>query len=82
MGIAPVPGIRGVGPANTTLVEREVEPAFAMDRSERMQDDAYKGSQESAERGMEEEDSDPAKDLSADETPIASYPDARVNFFA
>jgi hypothetical protein len=44
------------------MLESEVSPALAVDRSDRMTDDAYKKSGEEAERGMEEEASDPMED--------------------
>jgi hypothetical protein len=82
MGIAPIPGIRETGPAKAPFSEREVEPAFALTRTDRMQEDAYQGGQESEERGMEE-DSEPAEDSNTDETAsIPSDPNSRVSFFA
>ncbi len=82
MGIPPIPRIRGVGPTNSPLVEREIQPAFALDRSDRMKDDAFKGSRDSAERGMEE-DSEPAEDSNTDETASTpSDPNIRVSLFA
>ncbi len=82
MGIPPIPRIRGVGSVDSPLLEREIRPAFALDRSERMKDDAYQGSRDSAERGMEE-DSEPAADSNTDETSSTpSDPDIGVSLFA
>jgi hypothetical protein len=81
MGIAPIPGIRETSPAKAPVSEREVEPAFALTRSDRLQEDAYEGGQESAEHGLEE-DSEP-EDSNADETAlIPSDPNTRISFFA
>jgi hypothetical protein len=81
MGISPIPGIGGLGSANALPAEREVEPAVALTRSERLEDDAYQGNPE--DRGMEEEDSEPAEGANANEShPIAGDSNTRVNFFA
>jgi hypothetical protein len=83
MGIAPIPGLRGVDPATATDAEREVEPALALTRCDRMQEDAYHGKQEDAERGLEEEDSEPAADVKTDENlPVPGDPNIRISFFA
>lgn len=82
MGIAPVPGLCGVGPANATRIVHEVEPALALTRCDRMQEDAYQGNDKNAERGMEEEDSETAEDRNADETLLVNGdPNIRVSFF-
>jgi hypothetical protein len=82
MGIAPIPGLCGVGPANATHAEREVGPALALTRCDRMREDAYPGNQEGAERGMEEEDSEPAEDGKADENLLVpSDQNIRISFF-
>jgi hypothetical protein len=81
MGIAPIPGIRGAGPASGSLAEREVEPPLALTRSDRMQEDAYQGSQQSADRGMEEEDAETTEDANVDE-PRTTTDDSHVSFFA
>jgi hypothetical protein len=48
-----------------------------------MQDDAYQGSPQSTERGMEEEGAEAAEDLNAGETsPIPGDANNRVSFFA
>ena len=84
MGIGPIPGIRGLGPSTTPIIEREIEPPFALDRPGRMGDDAYKGSSESAERGMEEEESEPSESTTDDAATETSHDEAKsaVNFFA
>jgi hypothetical protein len=83
MGIASIPGLCGVGPANATRTEHEVEPTLALTRCDRMQEDAYQGNHNDAERGMEEEDSEPAEDGNADETLLVNGdPSIRVSFFA
>ncbi|WP_348261869.1 hypothetical protein P8935_18945 [Telmatobacter sp. DSM 110680] len=83
MGIVPIPGLCGVSPENATRTEREVEPALALTRCDRMEEDAYQGNHEGAERGMEEEDSEPAEDRNADESLRADGdPNIRVSFFA
>ena len=83
MGISPIPGIGGLGSANALPAEREVEPAVALTRSERLEDDAYQDNRESEDRGMEEEDSEPAEGANANEShPIAGDSNTRVNFFA
>lgn len=61
MELRPISGIRGIS-AVRGMLESEVSPALAVDRSDRMTDDAYKKSGEEAERGMEEEASDPMED--------------------
>lgn len=83
MGISSIPGILGTGPANAPHTEREVEPAFELTRSNRMQEDDYHGNQESAERGMEEEDTELDESANSDET-LSNTEDSdnRVNFFA
>jgi hypothetical protein len=84
VGIARIPGIRGIGPANAPLVEREVPPPFALDRSDRMGDDAYNGSGEGAERGLEEADSAAAEEASDDSetSSVPGDPTGGVSFFA
>lgn|GEM_PF-4243730 len=84
MGLSPIPSISGVGPARAPNMEREVEPPFALYRSGRMGDDAYKGSGETAERGMEEEESE-SSDATNDEAATEKALDGvrtGVNFFA
>ena len=54
MELSPVSGIRGLA-AVKDKPESDVSPAFAVERSDRMKDDAYKKSGEEPERGMEEE---------------------------
>ncbi len=84
MELRPILGIRGLGPASTARIEREVEPPFALDPSSRMEDDAYNGTNQGAQRGLEEEDSEPAEETT--DAPEASSnsaePDSNVNFFA
>ena len=83
MGIAPIPGLCGVGPANATRSGHEVEPTLALTRCDRMQEDAYQGNHNDAERGMEEEDSEPAEDRNADENLLVKGDTSlRVSFFA
>ena len=84
MGIAPIPRLCGVSPINATRAEREVEPALALTRCDRTQEDAYQGNHKDAERGMEEENSELAEDRNADEKLLVngSDPSIRVNFFA
>ncbi len=84
MELGPIPGIRGLGAASTPRIEREVQPPFALDPSSRMEDDAYNGGGQGAQRGLEEEDSEPAEET-ADATEASSAsvePDTKVNFFA
>ena len=57
MELSPISGIRGISAVKGRL-ESEVSPALAVDRSNRMSDDAYKKGGEEAERGMKEEVSD------------------------
>ena len=57
MELSPISAIRGISAVKGKL-ESEVSPALAVDRSDRMTDDAYKKSGEQAERGMAEEVSD------------------------
>ena len=61
MELSPISGIRGISTVKGKL-ESEVSPALAVDRSDRMSDDAYKKSGEEAERGMEEEVSEATED--------------------
>ena len=83
MGISPIPGMSETRPANAPLADREVEPAVALTRSERLEDDAYQDNRESEDRGMEEEDSEPAESANADEShSIPGDANTRVNFFA
>ena len=84
MELRPIPGIRGLGPASTPRIEREVEPPIALDPSSRMEDDAYNGTGQGAERGLEEEDPEITEETT-DATEASSTspePDTKVNFFA
>ena len=84
MELGPIAGIRGVSAASAVRVEREIEPPFALDRSERLEEDAFHGS-ETDERGMEQEEgSDAAAETSvdADEEMISCEPKSRVSLFA
>ncbi|MGA7243826.1 MAG: hypothetical protein WBX19_11610 [Terracidiphilus sp.] len=83
MELRPIPGIRGLGPASTSRIEREVEPPIALDPSSRMEDDAYNGSGQGAERGLEEEDSvaEGTTDMT-DASSTSVEPDPKFNFFA
>ncbi len=84
MELRPVRGIRGLAQVSTSRIEREVEPPFALDASSRMEDDAYSGTGHRAQRGLEEEDSEPAEETagSTDASSTSGEPDGKVNFFA
>jgi hypothetical protein len=87
MELSPIPGIRAIGPATAPRDEREVQPPFALDRSGRMQDDAYNGARQETERGLEEEDSEVAEEAdgssdTASDPSNSSDSKSRVNFVA
>jgi len=84
MELSPIPGIRTVGPATARRDEREVQPAFALDPSGRMEDDAYNGARQDSERGLEEEDSDVAEkaDVPSDIPSKSADSKTGVDFFA
>lgn len=78
MGIVPINGIRRIDALRLQEAEDAVEPLFGLERSGRMGDDAYAGSQEEAERGLEEEEAEDAPEAS----PNSSAPDGGVDLFA
>lgn len=82
MGIAPIPGLCGVGPTNVTRAEREVGPALALNRCDRMQEDDYQENHEEAERGMEEESESDADGKTADNTLVKGDSRIQISFFA
>ena len=83
MELSPIAGIRAVRPA-TARDEREVEPALGLDRSARMEDDAYHGAHQDTERGLEQEDQEVAEEAGgrSDIRSNSSDAESRVNFFA
>lgn len=70
MGLCPIAGIREVDKVSSTRADRGVAPPFALDRSGRIEEDAYNQHSEGAERGLEEaaEQTDEANE-SAETTP-------------
>ena len=69
MGLSPIAGVREVDKVRTKA-DRGVAPPFALDRSGRIEEDAYSQHSEGAERGLEEaaEQTDEANE-SAETTP-------------
>ena len=84
MELSPIAGIRGVGPTSVPKAEREIQPPFALDRSDRMGDDAYNDARQETERGLEEEGSEPAEgtEESAEMPSGSGDANTQVNFFA
>jgi len=60
MGISPIIEIRQLGEMKSTKNAEAVTPPFALERSNRTDDDAYGAAHEEAERGLEEEEETPA----------------------
>jgi hypothetical protein len=77
MEVSPIAGIRAVGASTVPRDELEVQPPFALDRSGRLDDDAYNDAREQTERGLEE-DSETGDEV------LERAPDthSRVSFFA
>lgn len=84
MELSPIPGIRGVGSSTAARLQREVDPTFALDRSGRMEDDAYNARGQEEERGLEEGGSEPGDETeeSAEMPSALRDADTKVNFFA
>ncbi len=84
MGLSPIASICEVGTVSSARADREVAPPFALDRSGRMEDDAYKERREDAERGLEEEDAEQADEAneSAETSAIPLDPDNTVDLVA
>jgi hypothetical protein len=57
MEIRPIRGVRAVSLLNPSRSESTVPSAFAIDSSARTGDDAYSGSRNSPDRGLEEKES-------------------------
>jgi hypothetical protein len=75
--INPIAGIRAARSAALPRDELEVQPPFALDRPGRLGDDAYSGTRDETERGLEED-----SDVGEETSDSASDAESRVNFFA
>ena len=84
MGLTPITRIQEAGRISSTRTDDEVRPPFTVDRSGRMEDDAYSQRGEDAERGLEEEDTEQTDETSesAESSPIPPDSDSTVNFVA
>ena len=56
MGVTPIPSPGRVQGETPAILDREVSPTVAVDRTGRMSDDSYEGQGEAAQRGLEDED--------------------------
>ena len=84
MELSPIPRIRAMGLAKVPRDEREVQPPFSLDASGRMGEDAYSSRREEGERGLEEEDSENAKETESmsDSLSDSADPRSEVDLFA
>ncbi|HEY2472724.1 MAG TPA: hypothetical protein VGI45_33375 [Terracidiphilus sp.] len=78
MELGPITGIRETAKLDSTRNDLEVKPAFGLERCSRMGDDAYGGSEEQGERGLEDEDEPPA-DETAETSETGSNPTEPVS---
>lgn len=82
MGLSPIPDIRNVGSASELKPEREVSPAIGVNRAGRAGDDTYNAHGNHGQRGMEEEDSEPEKEVEAGSDAVQEDSTTSISFFA
>lgn len=82
MGLSPITSIGAVDKVSSSRTDREVAPPLALDRTDRMGDDAYDGSDQEAERGLKDDDEGQADETveAAETRSIPPNAENTVNF--
>ena len=80
MELNPIREIRAFGVVRAPKVEADIEPPYAFNPVARMEDDAYKRNDHTAERGLEEDASE--TDEGADAATDLDDPDSMVDVLA
>jgi hypothetical protein len=83
MQLGPVEAIRAVASTGVNRTASDVTPAFAVESSERMQDDSYGADAKRQDRGMEEDTVESGEDAEqAEEAGVDTDELQQVNLFA
>jgi hypothetical protein len=82
MDFAPISGIRAVSLLNVQKAADKVAPRFEIESSERTSDDSHSTKQETADRGLDEEEEVPEQaEIENEAEPDESASDGTLNWF-